>query len=355
MIPRRQTNQPKVVANSQPAELTFMDHVHELRSRLFWIALVFVIGTAVAYPFFDYLIDFLTMPLGDEELFYLTPGGGLSFIVKVCMYVGALVAVPAFIYHLYRYIQPVIGYVRGRTVLGYLLFSVILAAAGISFAYTISLPAALHFLTNFDIGQITAMLTADSYFSFVITYVVGAALLFQLPLVLLIINSVTPLTPGGLMRYQKHVILSSFILGAIISPTADALNQALLAGPIIVMYQLGIVIVWLRNLSRRGKVKKAKPVAAVKTRPVDAVTEPKKPAYQLSLPPTEAFAVKASSNNSKSVLINDFSGHKPAEKLVAKPVSRRLHVPERPQALRPVRPVNNSGIIRGLDGFAINM
>jgi hypothetical protein len=153
---------------------------------------------------------------------------------------------------------------KRKSALFYVGLSTFFAAAGVCFAYFVSLPAALHFLTNFDLGNIQAMLTVDSYLSFVITYLLGAALLFQIPLLLLIINTMTPLKPSKLMKLQRYVIVGAFILAAIISPTPDIMNQTFLALPIIGMYQLGVVLVWLRNMKvTRTEVKETRIQKAV--------------------------------------------------------------------------------------------
>lgn len=243
----------KQLQNSPPSQVapdTFLAHLDELKNRLFWVALCFTVTSAAAYPFFTVIIKALTAPLGNQPLYYMTPAGGLSFILKVCLYVGILGALPAFIYHLYKFMAPVMGKKRNRSVAIYTISSVLLACTGILFAYFISLPAALHFLTGFNLDKVSAMLTVDSYLSFIISYLIAGALLFQFPLIILIINSITPLRPKKMMGYQRHVIVGSFIFGAILSPTPDVVNQALLAGPIIIMYQLGILLVWLRNRKR---------------------------------------------------------------------------------------------------------
>lgn len=260
------TNSSETIApQDRPALPTFLDHIHELRGRLFWIAVIFIIASAAAYPFRDVIISFLVAPLKGQELYYLTPIGGFSFIIKICTYVGAILTLPAIIFHLYRYLQPAVGKIRKRVVFSYVLFSTFLALAGVSFAYFVSLPAALYFLTGLDLTSVTAMLTVDAYYSFIMTYMIGAAVLFQLPLLLLIINSITPLKPSKLMGYQRHVILGAFVVAAIISPTPDMTNQALLAAPVIVMYQVGILLVWLRNLTKRTRnnKKQQQPAQAV--------------------------------------------------------------------------------------------
>lgn len=259
---------------NQPTLPTFLDHIHELRSRLFWISVVFIIASAAAYPFRDIIIRFLVAPLKGQELYYITPVGGFSFIIKICTYVGAVMTMPALVYHLYKYLQPAVGDIKIRVVMCYVFFSTLLALTGVAFAYCVSLPAALYFLTGLDLTDVTAMLTIDSYYSFITTYMIGAALLFQLPLVLLIINSIKPLRPSALMGYQRHVVLGAFIVAAMISPTPDMTNQALLALPVIIMYQVGIILVWLRNLTKRSNKKdrlKVDRSRTKKTSPIESV------------------------------------------------------------------------------------
>lgn len=227
---------------------TVMDHIKELQGRLFFIVLTFIITTAAAYPFFENISNAIMAPLqSSQELVYLTPGGAFMFIIKVCLYVGLIFTLPAIIYHLYRFLMPAVGGFKIKTLLYYTLWSIILAITGVLFAYFISLPASLHFLTSFDLNNINPMLTIDSYFSFVMVYLSAGAVLFQIPIVMLIINKIKPQKPKNLFRLQRHIILGSFIVAAIISPTPDALNQTLLASPMIVMYQVGIVLIWLAS------------------------------------------------------------------------------------------------------------
>jgi sec-independent protein translocase protein TatC len=259
---------------------TFLDHIHELRRRLFWVVAVVLIASTVAYSFLNDVIQLLTAPLGDKQLYYLTPAGGLTFTFKLCTFVGFVAGVPVAMYHIYRFVEPLMGSSR-KSALFYVGLSTIFAGAGVAFAYFVSLPAALHFLTNFNLGNIQAMLTVDSYLSFVITYLLGAALLFQIPLILLIINTMTPLKPSKLMKLQKFVIVGAFIVGAIISPTPDVMNQSFLAIPIIAMYQLGVVLVWLRNTSAARKARRQ-----AKTRSV----MPEMPSSSLDTVPSDVLA-----------------------------------------------------------------
>lgn len=244
-----------------------MDHIRELQGRLFSIVLAFIVVAGAAYPFFGKIADVLLAPLNkNQELVYLTPGGAFSFIIKVCVYIGIVGALPVIIFHIYRFVMPAVKQVHLRTVLYYTIASMVLAICGIVFAYYVSLPASLYFLTGFDLYHINPMLTIDSYFSFVMTYMLAGALLFQLPIVMMIINSATPLTPKKLMNYQRHMIVGSFVVAAVISPTPDALNQTLLAAPMVVMYQIGVILIWSMNRKRAKSLKKTREVRAIEAK-----------------------------------------------------------------------------------------
>lgn len=233
---------------------TFGEHVGELRRRLMWSLLFVLVGGAVGYVLHDSLLVILQRPL-NETLYYTTPAGAFSFIIKICTVFGFLVALPVMTFNGFAFFEPLIKTRTRRLLVWYVVVSVALAAAGITFAYFVSLPAALHFLVNFGGGDIEALITANEYFNFVLAYLAGFALLFQLPLILTFINRLTPLTPNKLLGATRYVILASFILAAIITPTPDPLNQLLMAGPVILLYFLSAVLIVIKNRSsRRTKV-----------------------------------------------------------------------------------------------------
>jgi hypothetical protein len=116
------------------------------------------------------------------------------------------------------------------------------------------LPAALHFLLHqFTSDQIHPLLTIQSYMSFVTMYMLGSALLFQLPLILVLINRIKPLKPKKLFGYERWVILLAFVGGGIMNPSPRVQDQLMLAVPMIAAYQVGILLVWLANRRRRGE------------------------------------------------------------------------------------------------------
>lgn len=239
----------------RPIKHSVADHLSELRSRLLYSILALVFGSLIGYRFRNEIIDFLTQPLG-QHLFYLSPTGGLDFLVKICLLFGFLLAIPVIIYNLFKFIEPAIPPYVAYSIRNVVVTSIGLALLGSAFAYYVSLPAALYFLDNFNSEQISSLITAQEYFTFVVLYIGGFAMLFQMPLVFSFINKVKKMNPIILMKKQRYVILGSFIIAAILTPTPDPINQVIMAVPIILLYQVSVGVVWSEN--KRGKKTKKK-------------------------------------------------------------------------------------------------
>ncbi len=319
----QQTNKTAAKASTEPTLMTFMGHVRELRRRLFWSAVWLVALSGIVFPFYKQIIQILMKPLGNEKLYFLSPVGGLGFAMKICMYVGLIAVLPILVYNLYKFISPIIPHHRARTAIAYICLSALLAMCGVAFAYTVSLPSALHFLTHFDIGNVSAMLTVDAYLSFIVAYVLAGALLFQLPLIMVIIDSITPTPPSGWNKYQRHMIVAAFVIAMLITPVPDILNQFILAMPIVVMYQVGILLIWMRHRTKSAKTAKPALVntSSTQVEPVPALQaiKPVATAPVVSLTETKQTATMQSAQVARRRSIDGLS----------RP-SRTLSVPSRP-------------------------
>lgn len=259
---RRAKSQSRRLANRQPRNTPlprsrFIEHVYELRKRMFYIAASILVFGGAAYGVQQQIVNALLRPAKGQHFIYTSPGGGINFLFTLCMYVGVVCSIPMIFYQVLKYLEPLIKkdaksfIARGSIVSG------ILAIAGVAFGYFIGLPAAINFLLHqFTSKDITALITIQSYMSFVTMYLAGSALLFQLPLFLLFINRIKPLRPKKLLSYERWVILGAFIAGGIMNPSPRIIDQLMLAGPMIIMYQIGILIIWRVNRrpqSRRHK------------------------------------------------------------------------------------------------------
>lgn len=242
-----------------------MAHIEELRHRLIWSLLVLIIGSGVGYYFRDFLLEVLTSPLG-MKMYYTSPGGGFSLLIQICLAFGLAISLPVIIFHTIRFIAPVLPRYSTKFLIGTLIISSLLVMAGASFAYYVSLPAALYFLSEFSTSEVQALITTDTYLSFVSVYIVGFALLFQLPLILLLINRITPLRPRQMFGHMRWVVLAAVVLAAVLTPTPDPFNQAIMAGPVVGLYGFSIGMVGFVN--RGSQVNTSRKLTGSNTRQI---------------------------------------------------------------------------------------
>jgi sec-independent protein translocase protein TatC len=214
------------------------------------------VGSGVAYVFRTQIITFLKRPL-HQQLYYTSPMGSFQFVMQVCLVVGVVLALPVLIYNILRFIEPVFSKGFSRKFVLLVLFSSLgLALAGLSFSYYLTLPMALKFFGSVGTG-LRPLITANEYLSFMLGYLVTFAIVFQLPLLLLFINHITPFKPGGLTRWRKYVYIGAFAISLIMPSSPDPLSQVSLAIPIIALYELSVLIIWKVNHKRARKAAKS--------------------------------------------------------------------------------------------------
>lgn len=303
------------------------------------------------------------VPLGDEKLYFLSPIGGLSFAMKICMYVGLVAVLPVLVYNLYKFIAPAVRKHSARKAIGYATLSMVLAVVGVTFAYLVSLPSAIYFLTHFDLGEISAMLTVDAYLSFIVSYVLAGAILFQLPLIMMIVDNITPTPPSVWNKYQRHMVVAALIIAMLITPVPDIINQFILAAPIVLMYQFGVFMVWLRHrkskraMKATSKVTEASIVAVKEKQPTpQPVLQPQAlPRSSILASPTTA----AVSVPSATVLTSQSSTNRPRRSIdgvvkrpmVTRPAIVPVSVPQRQGNRAPVAPDRPLRLATTIDGF----
>jgi sec-independent protein translocase protein TatC len=315
---------------AQPASSTFSDHIRELRHRVLWIALAFLITSAVAYNYHDQLVQIVMAPLQGEKLVYLTPGGGFNFIFQITLYAGFIAAAPMLMYQLYGFIRPTLPLHAKRKAVSVAGFAILLMLIGVAYGYFVAIPSALTFLSTFAGTEIIPNLTADSYLNFFLAYTGGLALLFQLPLFLIFWHWINPMKPGGLLKSERFVIVFAFLAAALITPTPDVVNQAMIAVPLIAIYQIGVatvlVSIWRHN-------KKQASVQASQTAPLPAVVTSQTVTQTITPPPVIVHTSTTPSSQSPRAVQRSIDGFS------NRPVRQLASAPRRPQPLQTVAPL----------------
>jgi sec-independent protein translocase protein TatC len=255
-----------VAEESSPAagEMTLFEHLAELRSRIVRVLIALVIGAAVGFALFDPLLAFLTAPYcdlprafrgGPEGECVLVAGRALepfSVRMKVSLLFGAFVGGPVIFYQLYRFIAPGLTSREKRYAVPFVVGSQLLFAAGIGFAFLI-IPRGLAILLDFGGEGIQPLLSANEYVSFLTLTALAFGLVFELPLVLILLSLLGMVTSGGLRRFRPYALVLNTILAAVVTPTTDAITLLFMAGPMAVFYEASIIAAWLIERSRRKR------------------------------------------------------------------------------------------------------
>lgn len=281
---------------------TFHDHVQELRRRLAWLVLTIGGCAAIGYVFRVPLVRFLQKPLG-APLFYSSPSGGFNFILKVSTTMGLMLALPLIVYHLIRFLEPALpNPVKRSLIVKVIIASTILAAMGLAFGFFVMVPMSLHFFSNYSSATFRPWITGDSYLSFVLGILLTFAALFQIPLLVLFVNRIKPLKPSQLLRYQRHIVVGAFVLAVVLPFTYDPVSQFVMAVPIVFLYYLSILLVYIAN--RRVVYAPTQPPLVVEDHSAMSValmkpTTNATPA--LAAPSTKAAPAVRSNNQSQAV------------------------------------------------------
>lgn len=230
-------------------------HVREIQLRLLAIVGVLLLGMIVGYIYYEPLFEFIKAPL-NGPLHYTSPAGSFTFIIKICMVVGIIAALPVAVYNGIMFVQPALAK-RLSKLRVYLttLASLLLAGAGAAFAFLIIIPLALRFFYKFQVDGLVALISADEYLRFVVGVIITFVLIFQLPLLISLIDHITPLPPKKLFKLEKYIIVGSVFIGVVVPFALDPTVQLLIASPIIVLYNVSIVIVMLQHAFRKSRMK----------------------------------------------------------------------------------------------------
>jgi sec-independent protein translocase protein TatC len=228
-----------------------MDHIRELRTRIIVCAVVLVVGGVIGYLFYEPILEWLRSPLG-RDLYYSTPAGSFNFIIKVASMVGILAAVPFIIFQLIMFIKPVFSDKLSTVrVFGYTIASILLAVGGALFAFYAILPGALKFFAGFQVAGLSALIDANNYLNFVTNSIVTFIIVFQIPLLMVIIDRIKPISPKRLLSMEKYVIIAGLLVSLIVPFAMDLTTCLLIAGPIVILYNVSVVLILVHHLTVR--------------------------------------------------------------------------------------------------------
>lgn len=226
-------------------EMSFLDHIEELRWRIIYAIIGILIFTIVAWFFIDPLIEIVLLkPARDANasLQNLRPFGQLFLYVQVAIIVGIVASLPNIFYQLWQFIAPALKKRERKYILWIVFFSTFCFLAGIAFAYFVMLPLAMKFAAQFGTAEISNEFAIDEYMSIIISVMLAAGVVFELPMISFFLSKLGILTPKFMRKYRRHAIVIILVLAAFLTPGADPVSQVILAIPLVLLYEISIFI-----------------------------------------------------------------------------------------------------------------
>ncbi len=217
-------------------------HLVELRDRIAKSVIAMVITTAISFIFAKTLILILKAPARDIDFQAITPTENIAVYFKVALAGGFIIAMPFLVYQVIAFIAPGLTSKERKNIFQLLPFITLLFATGVAFAYFVALPPAMGFLGSFlsDVAENVWRLT--EYISVVTRMILYVGLVFETPLIIMILARMGLVTPQWLAGKRKLWIVLAFILSALITPTMDPINQSIIAIPLIILLELSIIL-----------------------------------------------------------------------------------------------------------------
>jgi sec-independent protein translocase protein TatC len=234
----------KISSPKDEKNLTLVEHLAELRKRIIYSALVFILAAGFCYSFAERIINNIIDIAQNVEFVFIAPAELLLSYIKLSAIGGLVISAPFLIFQIWLFVIPGLKRKEKRYILFSLLLGSVFFIAGVTFAYFVVVPTMIVFLMGFQMEAIKPMISFNSYLSFVLSTIFTFGAIFELPILMVLLSRFGILKVSFLKQNRKFIILIIFILAAILTPP-DVISQIILAGPMILLSEIGIFLAGL--------------------------------------------------------------------------------------------------------------
>ena len=238
-----------ILTRNSRGEMPFLDHLEELRWRILWSLLAVVGGSIVGYVLvlkfgvLEILIDPFYEAMGTEQkLVFLSPTEPFFLLLRIGILVGVILVSPIIVYQIWAFLSPALERHEKRAIIPALYLGVVLFSAGVLMAYYLALPVTLRFLLFFGTDYFEPMLRAGDYFSFVTKLLLAFGVLFELPVVIMILSALGLVTPAFLRTKRRHAFVVIAVLASVLSPGDLVTITAMMMIPMVFLYEFSILL-----------------------------------------------------------------------------------------------------------------
>jgi len=231
-------------------KMGFLEHLDELRVRIIRCCLAVAVGMIVAFAFIDRIVNVVLAPSRrmlppGARLIYTEPGEAFGLYIQVALIAGVLLAAPFIMVQVWRFIAPGLYAKEKKLAIPFVLLTTVGALAGAAFSHYILFPYLIAFFGTFNSPDLAFMPRLEDVFDLYTKMLLGMSVVFQIPTFAFFLGKMRLVTAGFLWRHFKYAVLIIFIVAAILTPTADPWNQTIFAAPMVGLYMLSVLIVWL--------------------------------------------------------------------------------------------------------------
>jgi sec-independent protein translocase protein TatC len=246
----------------RPGEMPFLDHLEELRWRIFKCIIALALGTVVGLVlvmYFD-VMALLVRPvepfLEGDRLVYLSPTTPFFISLKLGLIVGILLALPVVVYQVWAFLSPALEAEERKVIVPSLYFGLVLFCAGVLLAYVWVLPLALQFLTGFQQAYLQSAIEVGQYLGFVVRLLLAFGVVFELPVVVMILSAMGLVTPRFMREKRRHAIVAATVLSSLLTP-GDIASTLLMMGPMMILYEVSILLSAMIQRKKRERDEEA--------------------------------------------------------------------------------------------------
>jgi sec-independent protein translocase protein TatC len=240
--------------------MPFWSHLEELRKRIVRSLILVAIGFGACFNYSEDILRLLMWPMNTrmevsssfpffsvtpnptpQKLHYTTLIEPFWSHLKIALIAGIMVVFPFIMYQLWKFISPGLMQKERKYVGFFVFFSSLFFGIGVLFCYFFLLPFAVPFLMTYKTENLIAIIRIGDYIDFILKFLLASGIVFELPLIIVLLSRMGIVNPDTLAKYRKFAFLGAFIIGAILTPTPDVFNQTILSVPIYLLYEIGIL------------------------------------------------------------------------------------------------------------------
>lgn len=236
---------PEVEEDNTPFDkpMSLVDHLSELRNRIFWSLFWWVAATVGCYFLTPTLLALVKPLLGPQaKLIFTGPTEAFFAYLKLAMVAGLFLTAPIILYHVARFVLPGLTRQERRWLLFMLPLSILLFVVGAAFAYYVVLPVTMGFFMSYATPELEAQIKIDEFMGFVTGMLLICGLMFQLPLVLLLLANLGLVSSRGLARHRRLALFVAFVVSAVATPTPDAMTCTVVALPLYLLFEFSLIL-----------------------------------------------------------------------------------------------------------------